>query len=294
MRRQHGMALVVTLVLLAGLTWLVAAQLAVGRADLRAAHTQRTLTHFSALADGAIRTLAVRLSGTALPGFEPMRDRVDIGTTSLEVEALPATGFIDLNLAPVALLEDALVFGAGVDIERAHRLAQAIVRWRDPDLAEDIAIAADRAAVAGRRGGFITVEDLLLVPGMDTLTFSQLLPVVTVHSPLDGVDPRSAPAAVLTVLTRGDAAHSQRLLDARAHSSSPPDLASLPHALTVHTTPTVFLMIARGVHAERMLERRRWIALERRPADAVAWRELDAQPVRVVPETAAARSRVAS
>ncbi len=289
--RQRGLAMITVLWLTAAMSLLVAGQVAATRSDLRSTALFRDFAVHAALADGAIRIAASKLATAAPPSTAP-RWTMRLEGQALTVTALPASAFIDLNNAPHALLVDLLALGGGLPPDQATRLADAIVVWRDPDGARlgarpdggglDTATLAAYLSSATRNDGFHAIEDLMQVPGMDLPLFERLAGLVTVHNPMDGVDPRFAPRQVLTILTRGDPARARRIELARDAGDPALDIADLSHAWIAHSGQRVYRISATGSNAGLTLVRTRWIAMERSPHAGTPWRELTAEPVRVV------------
>lgn len=286
-KAQHGVAMVTVLWLIAAMSLLVAGQVAATRSDLRSTALFRDFAVHAALADGAIR-IAARELVTAPPPSSSPQWMMQLEGQALRVEAVPASAFIDLNNAPRNLLIDMLVFGGGVPDDDAVLLADAILVWRDPDGARlggsemDTALLARHLANAPRRDGFHTVEDLMQVQGMDLLVYERVADLVTVHNPMDGVDPRFAPPRVLTILTRGDLARARRIELARNAGDPALDIADLPHAWVAHSSQRAYRISATGSVNGMTMQRTRWIALERAPQFGTPWIELSAEPVSVV------------
>ncbi|MGL1832269.1 hypothetical protein ACKVEX_01535 [Rhodocyclaceae bacterium SMB388] len=278
---QHGIALVAMMWLLAALALLVAGQVGATRADLRSLQTFRSFAEHAALGDGAIRLTMAEIA-VSPPPTRPLRRTLQIGEHRLRVEAVPASALIDLNNAPPELLHDALVFGAGLSADRAGPLVDALVAWRDPEVAS---LAGNPTPSVGRIGGFDTIEDLVQVPGVDLALYQRLSDLVTVHNPLTGVDPRFASDRVLTILSRGDRVRVERVLAARDTGDPAMDIADLPHAQISHSGIRVMRVAATRRVGDATLTRVGWLANERVPHSGVPWRELAFEPVRSVTMT---------
>ena len=115
----------------------------------------------------------------------------------LRIATRDEAGKIDLNSAEFPLLNNLLV-QSGVDPDRAAHIADAILDWRDTDdlrrvngaEASDYRMAGRDYAVAN--AGFYSVDELQLVLGIDSETYTKIRPALTVHSGLSGVNPRFA------------------------------------------------------------------------------------------------------
>lgn len=85
---------------------------------------------------------------------------VPLESGTAELTIVNATGLLDLNVASEDQLTRLLV-ARGVEPAEAQALAAGIVAWRKPPR-DDSDVATDQA----RRGPFVTVEEVLRVPGM--------------------------------------------------------------------------------------------------------------------------------
>lgn len=128
---------------------------------------------------------------------------------ALEVRIQDESGRVDLNAADRALLV-ALFESAGLELEVAEALADAVEDWRDPDdLRRDQGAEDSDYEAAGRTHGakdaeFETVEELRAVLGMTAAVYDYLRPLVTVYSKQKGINPRFASEAVLRALPEWD------------------------------------------------------------------------------------------
>jgi general secretion pathway protein K len=113
-------------------------------------------------------------------------------------------GLVDLNTASVHLLQW-LLFGLGVEADKAAALAAAIVDFRDEDDvpnrngAESGAYRAADLRHGPKSAPFETVTELDQVLGIDLPLLARLRVVTTVHSRQRGIDPAKASREVLAV-----------------------------------------------------------------------------------------------
>lgn len=274
--------MVTALLLLSALSLLVAGQVAATRADLQGLRMHRQFVEHAALADGAIRMVTLALLNTPPPLRAP-EWQITLEDRLLSVQAIPASAFIDLNNAPPALLQDLLVFAGGLPADVAQARTEAILLWRDPEAAQFGDVIATRSPTGALRlGGFEAVEDLMQVQGIDLGLYDRIVGLVTVHNPIDGVDPRFAPPDVLEVLTRGDRLRARHLASSREADDPTLDIADLPHAWLAQSGMLVYRITASRQVDDATLVRTRWIALER-GFDGTPWRELSTEPVRRLP-----------
>ena len=156
------------------------------------------------------------------------------GTGSrVRIQMLSEAGKIDLNAADQKLLE-ALMLQAPMSEdssnrdspeERAAKLVNAIIDWRDPDDEVHLNGAEKKEyQEAGlkyhpRNKSFQAVEELQLVLGMDTATFEWIEPLVTVYSGQQKVNLQQASKAVLQLLPGIDIGLVDEYIAARLESA---------------------------------------------------------------------------
>jgi general secretion pathway protein K len=128
-------------------------------------------------------------------------------------------GKIDLNHSPEALLQEVITRSdESVD---AEAIAQSILDWRDEDQSSHDAGAEDddyfRAQYhyGARDSAFLSVDELQQVMGMTTSLYNELSGVFTVYSRSKGVDPWTAPVAVLNHLPGMDEGLAQEFTASR-------------------------------------------------------------------------------
>ncbi|BCX81970.1 general secretion pathway protein K [Methylomarinovum caldicuralii] len=228
--RQHGVALVVVLWVVALLS-LLAASFGLGvRREARLAGYHVQVPHWRAVAEAAIHYAAYRLK---LPDPQ-LRWRAEGNVYDWRWDGVPVrlrladeSGKVDLNQAPALLLQTALKL-AGADEQQAVELADAILDWRDGD--DDThphGAEADDYAAAGLDYGpanrpFRAVEEVGMVLGMTPDLTRALLPWVTIHSHRNGIDPFSAPPALLRALPGIDPEAVEVFLRGRREGKNPP------------------------------------------------------------------------
>lgn len=192
--RRRGFALLSVL-------WCVGLLAIIATAMIRAAHYdgQRlrvdiALARAQAAADGAARLAILH---ALRPGPKPSWD----GTPRREGDALVAVqdeaGLVDCNGAAPELLAG-LLLQAGTGAGMAESLSAAIL--------------------ATRKTPFLSPFQIVRTPGMTASLASALLPLLTVFSGAAGIDPRTAPPAVLAVLPQMDRERVAAVTNARAAS----------------------------------------------------------------------------
>ena len=138
-----------------------------------------------------------RSDGTAYP--------VRVGATEVRVRIWDEAGKIDLNAAPVELLQG-LFRAVSVDQDTADRLADAVLDWRDADDlrrlhgAEDGDYAAAGLPYGAKDARFDTVGELRLVLGITPEIFDAVRGAVTVYHRHAWVNPAAASREVLLAI----------------------------------------------------------------------------------------------
>jgi general secretion pathway protein K len=192
--RQHGIALLAVLWIVAALSILVTSMGSSVRHELRTVSASRQTLAGQAIGQAAILLALQDL--VSRPGRAQALSYVDtvFRDTPVRVRVLPLTGLIDINNAPPALLAS-LFRHAGAEAKRADALAAAAVEVRS---------ARDGR---GRPQSFEAPEDLLRVPGVDYTLYARLSTLVTADLQGTGrVSPSAAPDEVLMVLASGSVA----------------------------------------------------------------------------------------
>jgi general secretion pathway protein K len=271
------LALVAVLWMVAALSLLVLSISAGSRADVRLAGHLRDQTVFAALGDGAIEwaLLAFKLaadapSETAIPTGPVRSTVVDFEGQRIEVRAIPAQAFINLNTAPEPLLKALWLYAGGMDERMAETLAQRIIDWRDPDAsAQPLGAERDHYLQEGmdavpRDGPFESKTDLLQVMGVDLERYARVEPLLTVHGRHAGVNPLAASLPVLEVLAMGNEAAAFALFDAAQTGQPGADTTRLEQSFIEQGAGPVYRFEARMTSDEnRVWVRARWVDLSR-------------------------------
>ncbi len=228
--RQRGVALIVVLWVVALLS-LLAASFGLGvRREARLAAYHVGLPQWRAAAEAAVHYAAYRLRLS-----DPQwRWQVDGRVYHWHWQGLPVelrladeSGKVDLNRAPATLLQVALQL-AGAEADQAVALADAILDWRDgddatrPHGAEAATYAAAGLDYGPANRPFQAVEEVGMVLGMTPALTRALLPWVTIHSHRQGINPASAPPALLRALPGIDPQVVENFLQGRRRGENPP------------------------------------------------------------------------
>lgn len=187
MRRQGGFALLIVLLSMGLLALLAAWITRAGRTDSRVSLSLTEAEALQAAAEGAIVHAAFTAFAQGDPAFQagPAIHRINVGGINVAVRLLNESDRVNLNTAPLTLLQ-ALIVGVGAPREQAVRLAAAIVDWRTRGV---VARANGAKAPQYRAAGlpydppetpFLSVNELQFVLGMTPALFNALAPHLTV------------------------------------------------------------------------------------------------------------------
>jgi general secretion pathway protein K len=206
--RERGLALISVLWTSALLATLAAGFGADTRTESRLARNRLENAKAEALADAGVHDAAYRLLLRQDDGLwrrDRSRYRFRLGAGTTRVEITDEEARIDLNQAPAPLLAG-LITAVGGDPEQADLLADRIVDFRDPDQeaeplgAEDSDYAAAGLDHEAKDAPFLTIDELLLVLGMEPELYDRLLPHLTLFSGSEGIDPLRASPTVLRAI----------------------------------------------------------------------------------------------
>ncbi len=188
---RRGFALLSVLWCVGLLAAVAAVLLRAVHADLAQARTDLALARAQAAADGEARLAILKALGDPLMAWD--------GRAQGGVIYQDEGGLVDLNSASPALLAAMLQ-----KIAAPAGKAAAILAARGPDTAPT---------------PFYSVLDLARVPGIEPGLVRRLKPWITVHSGQNGLDPKTAPAALAADLpppVRMDSRHSAVRISAQA------------------------------------------------------------------------------
>ena len=214
--REGGFVLVAVL-WICGLLAVLAATLAISmRAQIRVTANVIESAKAEALAEAGVVLAVMDLRSSRqqrdyaprIPVGDHAWSCVIAGEGRLRILISDAAGRIDINSAGIPLIQS-LIAGLGVPSEKAARLAEAILDYRDtddermPNGAETAEYLAAGLGWGPKNAAFQTVDELGQVLGMTPEILDQLRPYVGVHSGLVGIDPIHAGADLVAILRAG-------------------------------------------------------------------------------------------
>ncbi len=260
--RQRGMALIAVLWITAALSLLAMSLSEMARTDIRVVTVFKQSIEAQSRADGALTVAADWLQGqiSTINGIKEIR--VDVGGQEVTVQIVPATGFININMAPPELLRDMFVYGAGLAEDQATELAKNVVAWRSPPGGQGTDDTA--GGNAPRHDLFVTPQDIRQVTGVTPDIYARIAPLIVANPKATVsslVDPNAAPAGVLLVLAGGDQAVVQRILSARADQdtqASPVNVSGLNPAYIQTVGSNYFRLAAMVRGTNNLLWKRIW------------------------------------
>lgn len=304
--REDGVALAILVWFLAAMSLLVAGIVMQARLDIKLTQIHAARAQVEAAADGAIQLALAdfmlheqedNLTPTVMHGGE-----YTLGRHTVMVNFTPLAGLIDINQAPEGLL--LLLFSGAEYLEEdaARDLAFNVVEWRSggtPDgagMEQSVASGATGEGGVGfsdefnangvRQARFESIEDLLLVPGIDRRVYETVRDSVYVsQAGLAGVDWASAPVEVLRALGGMDEAAARELVDSR--NSEAGDWVSAPEQVDLSYQEegelSAYRVDALVEYGEFVYSRRRWVDRANPGADGLPWSFIRTEAVRVMP-----------
>ncbi|MEY2699453.1 MAG: hypothetical protein RIQ52_208 [Pseudomonadota bacterium] len=241
-RRERGIALVVVVWTLALLTIMAGSfSQTVKRGNDLVASIRASAQAYH-LAEGGVHYAMMMLSlrdPRQRWKADGRRYEVSLPTGRLYIVLRDEGGKLDVNVSSEQALRTLLLYVTR-QAELAEQIAHGIVDWRDED---DIRLprgAEKRDYLAlglpyfPLNRNFILPEELLQVRGVTPEIYRRLLPLITVYSQTEGVNPAKADAAMLGILFRGDQRKLERYLEARLlRPNAPPPAASTGDKLAI-------------------------------------------------------------
>jgi general secretion pathway protein K len=190
------------------------------RSESRAVVQARQEVEAQALGEGGIQIALQALFASNQPVSKVILTEVVYRGVAMQVQIMPLSGLVDINMATPPLLERLLVVAGGLPPDAAQTAAQSIVQAR-----------LERNSRVGG-GSFEAPEDLLQVPGIDYDLYARLADLLTADVRGSGrINPMAAPVGVLTVLAGGDAAMAAQIAAARDAGQVGVDTSALDSSL---------------------------------------------------------------
>lgn len=271
----RGMALIAVLWLVAAMSLILAGVVRSVRTEAQTAGVQRQAAMASATADAAILLALQQLHAGQKETPKGLQTiPIEFAGTTHAVHVAPLNGLIDLNNAPIALLDNLYHYAAGLDAAAAHTLAQATLDTRERANAKHIV------------QGFSATEDLMGVPGMTYTLYAKVASLVTaaIKSGSGRVNPLAASYEVLLVLTAGNAAQAMQIASQRATDAATLDTTFLtPDLIDMSTSSSLTFQVSIGLPDGSVLQKKWLIFWAADPRTDLPWRVLDTRQSISVP-----------
>jgi general secretion pathway protein K len=273
--RQSGVALAILVWFLAAMSILVAGIVYQAKMDVKLAQLQLRMAQVQAAGDGAIQLaladMLIREMDGEFVGRGEISSEHRLGGYTVAVFLTPVAGMVDLNSAKKELLTALFVYAGELDNPAAQELARNVLKWRSPK-GSDAPLAV--GAAEPRNGRFESIEDLLLVYGVDRQLFDRLKDAVYVaQAGQAGVDWFSAPASVLQVLGEGEKEMARAVTQFRTSGSDGimPPPAGLNTMFQEEQAIPLYRADAFVLDGDLKFKRRRWVSRTQGGVDGLPW-----------------------
>lgn len=224
-RSQNGVVLVVVLWLLVLLGVLMASLASTARVESELVRNQVEGLRARSAAEAALYTAIDLLARERGEEQRELRTdgrdyRMDYTNISVVIKVLDEAGKVDINAVRPEMLRS-LIISQVRDSQRGMQITDAILDWRDADsLKRDYGAEDDEYEELGwgyeaKDEYFDNMEELLLVLGMDEELYSRLMPLITIHTGDEGVNPAVAQERVLLAIPGAETRQVREFLQAR-------------------------------------------------------------------------------
>lgn len=274
MRSQRGVALAIVVWFVAGMSLLVAGIVASARVDTKTTQVYLARAKAVAAGDGAIQLAMVErinaFQGSAA-GPQVSESRQRMGELDVLVRITPATGFVDMNTAPLEMVQALFYFAGGLEAGEAQTVASNVVKWRrgDADGSNDKTKRADR-------GRFYSLEDMLRVEGVTRTLLDGVRDYAVAGSWRRGpIDWSASPGDMLEVLASLNPQQANAVNRRRESMSASGSAGRLRGG-------GVYRADALVTYGGRTWLRRRWLKMESANNSMLPWQAVRTEAPRVV------------
>lgn len=261
--KARGMVLVAVLWMVAALSLIVTGLVHSVRAEIRQVSLSSQTAQGTAWGGAAIAVVLQSLVGSGVSPSGLVRTTIKFQERDIEVEVRPLTGFIDINQAPLPVLERLFRFAAQLPETQSTALAQQLINHRG------------RIDPRGRAMRFEAVEDLLQLQDMSYEIYAQVADLLTTDARGSGrVNVLAAPLPVLEVLAEGDRVLAQRIASGQeAGATNNLDTTGLNLDLVDNAPSRRYRVQARVPLADgNWLVTSRWVDLAGGQQEGLPWR----------------------
>lgn len=259
---QTGVALIIVVWFIAGMSLLVAGIVSHARVDTRLAQLHVAGAKAAAVGDGAIQLMMASLVTGKLdsPQLGVLPQAVfRLGEIQAQVTIVPVNGLIDINAATAPILQILFSRVGGIDTALAKSVAGNVVRWRVNDDVKKVKVGIRR---------FLVAEDLLRVPGVDRTLLDAIRDYVAVgEKSRGGTNWAAAPEILLEVLKDADPQRAANLVRQRTQVAGRGAAPAVASALG-----GMYRVDAAVRYGDDTWLRRRWVKMEAQAGSALPWR----------------------
>ena len=287
-KHDRGTALVLVLWLVAALSLLVLVSANSIRQQTQRVSVDLERLRMELVLDTALQLGVQKLMTDRAAASPYRRQRLQLGENTVQVESIPASGLVDVNVASDALLQALLERVGGLTPGEAVIMTARIRDYIDPDSepggvggAEAPQYRAAGRPTGPRNAALDDLSELRMVLGMSPELYEIISPYLGINGqPRIQID--AAPPALIDALT------GQQGLGERIHSSPPETRASEflsgPAAEFFASGPAgggaVRMRVSIRADGERWWQREAWIDLGERPGSLTPWTTLSLEPTR--------------
>ena len=291
-RRQQGAILVLVLWFVVALSLLVLAGTRSTRQVAQDASLEFERMRSEALLDAALQLVERRLLDDKALASEYRSLRLGMGADTVDVEAVPSEGLVDVNVASNAVLRALFMRAGGLAQGEADILIDRIHDYIDPD---DIpngpgGAEAPQYRAAGlpdvpRNAGLDDLTELNGVMGMTTGLYAKIAPFLGLNGQ-QRIEAQAAPPALIDRLS------AQQGLGAAVHAAPPEMRAALIQSDSIAELFSVSAGGAGGLARltarlrspdGRLWQRQVWVNLRTKPDSLTPWSTQVVEPTRRLP-----------
>ncbi|WP_020226492.1 general secretion pathway protein GspK [Acidovorax sp. MR-S7] len=288
LKNKRGTALVLVLWLVAALSLLVLVSASSIRQQTQRVSVDLERLRMELALDTALQLGVQKLMADRSAAGLYRRQRLQLDENTIQIEIIPASGLVDVNVASDALLQALLERAGGMTSGEAVIMTARIRDYIDPDSepggvggAEAPQYRAAGKPTGPKNGGLDDLSELRMVLGMTPELYEIISPYLAINGQ-SRIQIDAAPPSLIDVLS------GQQGLGERIHSSPPESRES---ELMAGPAAEFFSVGQSGAGAVRMRvsiqadggrwwQREAWIDLSARPDSLTPWTTLSLEPTR--------------
>ena len=201
--RERGSAVIAALLASACFALLAAQVARTSRSSVVSANAGLVHARLAAAADAGLALAVKNLAADPSNGGWGLTEgihAVNFADANLAISVEDERGKIPLNSISKTQIRSMFQRG-GADPSTVEALVSAFLDWRDPN--RHRATGDGSAATQNATGGFRSIEELALLPGLSRDVYNTLAPSVTVTAGDSAFEPRTASPLALTVMSEG-------------------------------------------------------------------------------------------